>query len=398
MAKQPEKPKKSEEKSTSKTKTTSKEKTTPTDKNNGNNTTVAEKTTPVDNKVVNNPPVVEKPVEKIPEPAVERPFDIYDYEPVKQVLEFPQTQTQTETDRTCNVIYKIDVTRLPQDIVDKINDYLTDFRAFISAPDNLKDISKIPVIMEKDKIASDAIKVWLAPKREYFEQEKLKQAGGIAVTNVSQGQPQAPQPQVQPTPQMPDGKIVIDKNNSQNIINSAPSVPSAMNNPNQPAHTVVTPHPYGAQAGQNPTPNYNTHNQHQFIPRTPSADYVPTIGNNNIGGINLPPAFGDNSKTVNDMMAQMAQQHDGGHNHTTMGAPISNANFIDEYAKTIHQTITVGFPMYYHWGYIPLDSLKDILKNTEKSLSYEIVLNGEQSYVKISNGARVVETEKFSCR
>ncbi len=249
--------------------------------------------------------------------------------------------------------------------------------------------------MQKDKIAHDAISAWLAPKKEYFEQQKLKEAGGVSVTSAPQAQT-AP-PTAAPEPQLPNGKIVVDKNNVQTIINGAPSVPSSVvsTNTGNPMQPVQAPLPFGTQHGQNATPDYYAGNQNQFIPRTPTADYVHTA--NNVGGAVRPPAFGDNNKSVNDLMAKMAGNV-GGENHSMMGAPIQNANFIDEYAKTVHSTIVTGFPMYYHWGYIPLDAVKEILKNTEKSLNYEIVMGNENTFIKISNGQKVVETEKFSCK
>ncbi len=312
-----------------------------------------------------------------PTPVVEKPFDIYDGESVKEVLEFPPTQLETQTQLAVKR-YGLDIKRLPASVVDKINAYLTIFRDFVANPN---DVSKIPNIMAKDQEACDAINAWAAPKAEYFEKEKLKQAGGIAVTQVA------------------DSKVVVDKNNSQTVINGAPSVPSATNNPTQP---TVTPLPFHPQAGQNGTPDSQNYHQHQFNPQNPASTYVHNVANvsNDIGDVNLPPAYGDNSKEVNRLMAQMAQNPV--QNQAPVSTPINtNTRFLEEYAKTIHNTITATF-QHNHWGYIPLSVLKSILANTEKSLSYDIVMgnaaNSFVSFIKISDGTRTVETSKFNCQ
>jgi hypothetical protein len=316
--------------------------------------------------------VEEKKVEPEPVvPIVEKPFDIYDHEVAKEVLEIPVTQVETETQRIISR-YKLDYKRLPIDIVVKINDYLMDFRAFLA---NQSDVSKIPVIMQKDKIAYDAINAWIEPKRKYFEDLTFRQGGGIVVTdNVNVN--------------TPSSKIVVDKNNSQDIINNAP-------NANPENNVGLSIHP---QAGQNPA--NNNHEVNQFNPRTNTSEYVHTINQggltNNPNQINLPPAFGDNSRELSRIMSEM--NSNPSNNSVPLNMPINpQSDFLEKYAETIYSLIMNSF-QHNLWGYIPLSVLKAILANTEKSLSYDVKMNDTQSYIVISNSQRSVETGKFSCK
>jgi hypothetical protein len=49
-----------------------------------------------------------------------------------------------------------------------------------------------------------------------------------------------------------------------------------------------------------------------------------------------------------------------------------------------------------HWGYIPLDVLNSILSGSDKSFRYDIVLNGKESYLIISDATQTIESEKFA--
>jgi hypothetical protein len=57
--------------------------------------------------------------------------------------------------------------------------------------------------------------------------------------------------------------------------------------------------------------------------------------------------------------------------------------FVD-YCETISSLIKSSFQMT-HWGYIPLDALNNIINTCDKEYSYDIINNGDSSFIKITN-------------
>lgn len=90
---------------------------------------------------------------------------VYDNDTPINVTDFPVSDMKTQT-KTFIDLYKIDISRLPQSIVDLINDLLVDFTVFIS---NTRNVSIIPAIMEKDLKAQTALKEWVEQRKSLID-------------------------------------------------------------------------------------------------------------------------------------------------------------------------------------------------------------------------------------
>jgi len=93
---------------------------------------------------------------------------IYGDEPVKVVVPFPNSDLQTQTKKIITD-FRIDATRLPENVVVAINDMVTDFSTFVTNPNMFNLVS---VIMEKDTTAFNLLKDWSDSRQELLIQNK----------------------------------------------------------------------------------------------------------------------------------------------------------------------------------------------------------------------------------
>ena len=210
---------------------------------------------------------------------------IYGDEPVKVVVPFPNSDLQTQTKKIITD-FRIDATRLPENVVVAINDMVTDFSTFVTNPNMFNLVS---VIMEKDTTAFNLIKDWSDSRQELLIQNKNEK-----------------------------------EKNEQNF-------------------------PTDAQPTTAPL-----HTQTAFTPLTPSV--LPKI------------------------------------------APVIDKQKIHkDYCVSIFSLIQNCFQMV-HWKYIPLSELQTLIGNCDKQYKYEIVNQGDNSYVVVSTDSLTEKTNTFSIR
>lgn len=329
------------------------------------------------------------------ESAIEK---IYGNEPQKNVVPFPESSLQTQTKNIINE-YSIDCSRLPQNILDSINSLVGDFTHFVQ---NQNMTNMIPVIMDKDLIASNLIKSWIEPNKDLLSQLKSKEAGSISVkagesktpsgqvttTHVAQSGQTSPQGV---TPQQPKG-ISVTKAPVLNDKNMPIDMPSPLLSP--PVHT-----------------------QNNFEPRKPESTYQHSVHNPVVNNTKDPVAVGgishiganENKNAYYEMLSktnpdahrqQHVQQNPIEFQNNSIDytpAVIDHERELADYTKSISDMIKTTF-QYNHWGYVPLDVIQNMLQNSRKDYSYEVVDGGEHSYINISNSTTTAKTEVFSIK
>jgi len=163
---------------------------------------------PVATKKESSPPppiVVKKETPKAtPPPAKEKKKEApkklslseqtYGTDAPKEVSPFPVSEIQTQTHNLVKELY-IDVTRLPQEIVDATNSFLVEFTQFANSPNMFQ---LIPVIQEKDLKAYTLIKAWAETKMNLLIQNKQIQDNALGkVSNAPVSQPANTPPQTE---------------------------------------------------------------------------------------------------------------------------------------------------------------------------------------------------------
>jgi hypothetical protein len=303
--------------------------------------------------------------------------DIYGDEPVKDYVPFPQSEQKTQTIAILSE-FNIDRTRLPLDISLSVDDFASDFTVFTSNPMMIQMVS---TIIEKDTKAFNDLSNWVEPRKDKLIALKIKTVGGVSVTKS------------EPISDNQNGKVVVDSNNINNVINSIP------NNNTQPI--------------QNATPNQNqqsvSHGENPLIPRQPTGSYQHNIHsnpvNNNVSPSN--PIANHNmgmteNKNIHHEMLNKSNHFADVHKQQNLQytpevvAPVSNLQYLQDYSKNIMEIVNSTFQMI-HWQYIPIDTLKGILANADKGLGYEVIqITGtDECYINISRGGDKISTEKF---
>jgi len=303
-------------------------------------------------------------LEVLPELAEPTLFQkIYGEEVSKESVPFPDSELQTQTK---NIVkeYDINLSFLPENILNAVNDLVRDFTYFVN---NKNMVNMISVIMDKDLVALNFLKQWIEPKSALLLE--LKKENGKDVIEGA-------------TNSVGGSNIVV--NNSNVNVNSLPSNPAALNNV-----PTVTPENVHLQYQQPQA--LAVHNVNPFIPREPVSTYQHT--NNSM------PIVGENKNAHHEMMTAAAPSLLAGHtaqqNHAYTPEPLDMVNFLSNYLSSIVASIKSTFQMN-HWGYIPLDTLNSILSNSDKSFKYDIILNGKESYLIISDGTKTIDSETFA--
>lgn len=292
--------------------------------------------------------------ESIENNVISKITEIYGNEVRKEIYEFPVSDLQTQTKNVINQ-YMIDCTLLPQNIVDAINTLLADFTSFVTNP---MMMGMIPTIMDKDLIASNLLKDWVEPRAtlllEYKaenqkEDEKVNVSAPVTATQQHTPHVNAPQVNNVTTTQMPNAAM-----HGNNDLAMRQAGGTYQHNVNQQANVNVSP--------------------------------LGVIENKSIH-LNML------NKNIQDSTYEHHKQQNLQHNYQP--PVIDREKVFQDYAKSIMDSIKLTFQMN-HWGYIPQDVLHQILQSCDKTYNYETVLNGKESFIKISSEGKIIETEKFA--
>ncbi|MBK7362920.1 MAG: hypothetical protein IPJ01_11530 [Micavibrio sp.] len=287
--------------------------------------------------------------------------EIYGDEPIKDAIPFPKSEQKTQSGGVIDE-YNIDVQRLPQDILNLVNDFVSDFTTLTQNP---MMVQLVASIIEKDTKSVNALRDWVEPKKDKLIALKIKVKGGVSVVQ-SEG----------------STKTVVDANNINNVVNSMPNNTNNQTNVNQPQQVV--------------------HGDNPLIPRQPTGSYEHKIHSNPVIPNNNPTAGIENKQIHYDMLnksnhfADVHKQQNLQYQPEQI-VPVTSERYIQDYMKSIMETINNTFQML-HWQYIPLDVLKGILATADTSFGYEIVQGDEGSYINISKGNDKVTTPRFQMK
>lgn len=279
---------------------------------------------------------------------------IYGNEQKKEIYPFPVSDLQTQTKNVINQ-YMIDYSMLPQNIVDAINTLLADFSSFVTNP---MMMGMIPTIMDKDLIASNLLKAWVEPRAALLLEYKAENTKEEDKVNVT-----------------------------------APVTATQQHNPhvNAPQVNNVT---------TTQMPNAAMHGNTNLDMRQAGGTYQHNI--NQQANVNVSPLGVIENKSVHlNMLNKSAQDSTYEHHkqqnlqHSYQPPVIDREKVFQDYAVSIMDSIKLTFQMN-HWGYIPQDVLHQILQSCDKTYNYETVLNGKESFIRISSGGKTIETEKFA--
>jgi hypothetical protein len=274
---------------------------------------------------------------------------IYGDEKEKNVLPFPQSDLQTQTKNIVNE-YDINVNRLPQNIVDTLNDFIQIFSEFVSNPNQF---NLIGAIMDKDLVSVNLIKAWIEDKKDLLL--SLKETKKV----------EAPK-------QLP--------NNLKEVLNNAKN---------------------------ETTPQIN--NDNSVFPRQPVSTYqhnIAPLPQQNTNLLNGVFPTGENKNIHYDMLSKAYPQiraNDTAQQNWMGQVPLQNEVVIDkdkmfvDYVTSIGSSIQNTFQVI-HWGYIPLDTLNNLINNCDKLYKYEIVNNGDNSFVKVTYNDKTINTNNFSLK
>lgn len=316
--------------------------------------------------------ILEEPIEEnLLSETEQLVLEIYGNEPVKANIPIPVSGQKTETN-TLVKDYNLDISRLPEYIVNLIDDYAKDFTEYMNNPANY---AIIPQIQKKDDLASKAIISWIEPKKELFKKLKEKSAGGVSVVENQTNEIL--------------NKTVIDSKNVNDLLKSMPQKKQTENKTETPKSNTTQSSPFFRQA------EGGTYQHH--IHSNPVKHYDPMnpLGNHQSNKT-------ENKNIHHEMMAKSnpyssvhAQQNLSQTNQESF-VEIDANKYIQDYLESIIVGIKNSFQMI-HWGYMPFDVLQDILSKCDKKFIYEIVKEIDGVYLTASDGINKACSEKFVC-
>lgn len=311
---------------------------------------------------------IKEPVKKEPQLSEEELLikEIYGDEPIKDSVPFPKSEQKTQTGGVIDE-YGIEINRLPQDTLNLVNDFLTDFTTLTQNP---MMVQLVASIIEKDTKSVNALRAWVEPKKDKLIALKIKTKGGVSVVqNTTEG----------------NTKTVVDANNINNVVNS-------MSNEN---------------TNQVPTQQQVVHGQNPLIAREPTVSYIHSIHSKNTNPsiplnplANTPSNGMTENKQIHYEMLNKSNHFADVHKQQNLQyvpeqiVPVAPEKYIVDYANSIMDIVNSTFQML-HWQYIPLDVLKGILTSADNTFGYEIVESGEYYYINISRGKDKTQTPKF---
>lgn len=350
------------------------------DKNKSNESNLEKTTEPtttveeVKNPVKEEKKSVESEVKKEPKLSETELLikDIYGDEPIKDSVPFPKSEQKTQTGGIIDE-YGIEINRLPQDILNLVNDFLSDFTTLTQNP---MMVQLVASIIEKDTKAVNALRDWVEPKKDKLIALKVKTKGGISVVQgTSEG----------------NTKKVVDANSINNVVNSMPNNTTENNNNQQNQEQKVV------------------HGENPLIMREPTGSYIHSVHSKNTNpsiplnplANNMPNGMTEN-KQIHYEMLNKSNHFADVHKQQNLQyvppqiEPVAPEKYIVDYSKNIMDIINSTFQML-HWKYIPLDTLKGILASADNTFGYEIVQSeSEGGYINITRGEHKATTPRFA--
>lgn len=76
---------------------------------------------------------------------------------------------------------------------------------------------------------------------------------------------------------------------------------------------------------------------------------------------------------------------------------LDKEKYLNDYAESIYSLIKSSWQLA-RWGYITVSVVHKLLQGADKKLNYEIVENGEESYIIVSNGTYKYESPSFTIK
>lgn len=266
---------------------------------------------------------------------------VYGEQEEKNVLPFPNSELQTQT-KNFIIQYAVDVAYLPSEITDAINSLVQDFSVFVT---NTNQFHLISGIMQKDLFAVNLLKEW-ATEEKKNALLKLKEIYP----------PEAPK-----------------ENNVQ-----AENMPKS----NNPLVSQFTP--------REPVSTY----QHNVAPAAASpiqiAGLAPVRENKDIHYQMLQEA----SAKIREF--DTAQQNWQGEK-SQQEVVIDHKKIFADYSTTITNLVKSCWQIG-RWGYAPISLVEKLIGEADKKYSYEIVNNGDNSFIRITFEGETINSDSFPMR
>jgi len=265
-------------------------------------------------------------------------FLIYGNEPEKTLSPFPNSDLQTQTK---NIIkqYGIDAKRLPENIVNAINEMVNVFSDFVK---NSNNFSLIGAIMDKDLIAVNLLKDWIEPNKDLLLKlkDENKETEEEAKSNESS------QEGLNPTHfagRIPQGtyqhNVVAPSNNNPNIFN-----------------------------GGSNTSAKNIHLE--MMTKAAASIQANLTANQN---------WGNNNNNPEEVVV------------------VDHNKIFNDYCLSVIGSIK-NFWQTKHWGHISVGEAEKIVKSLNRDYSPKLVVDGENSYIDFSFNGNDFRTDFFNCK
>jgi hypothetical protein len=296
-------------------------------------------------------------------PEIELQNLIYGKEEKKHFFDFLDSDLQLQTK---NILKEYGINRhfLPFDISFELDKLSENFNYFVQ---NKNEVGMIGVIMDKDLEVKLLLESWIAEgNRSELLLKAKKESVNDNETKTS------------------EVKTIVETPNNQ----QAP-VPVSPQNSNS-----------GIQ-------NMKVHDTNPLIPRTPESTYQHNINQN--ASTNTPNPLGNlqqghsENKNIHYEMLNKAnpyadafkqQQHMMQPVQQNKEKQIDKKELLSKYTETIYEAVKSDF-RFNMWGYVPIDIVQGILNNSVKNYSYEIIRNGDEACISVSDGQDKFFTKKF---
>jgi len=296
-------------------------------------------------------------------PEIEIQNLIYGKEEEKPLIDFINSDLQLQTKNILKE-YGIRTNLLPLNIYSLLKELSENFNYFLQ---NQNDFGMRGVIIDKDKEVSLLIESWVL--EENRSELLLKAKKEIVNKNESD---------------LAETKTIVETPNFQESPISQP----------------VTTSNSGIQ-------NLKVHDTNPLTPRTPESTYQHNI--NQSASTNVPNTLGNaqqghtENKNIHYEMLNKANPYaDAFKQQQHMMQPVQNKKedaidkkeLLNKYTETVYDAVKSDF-RFNMWGYLPLDVVQGILNNSVKNYSYEVIRNGDEACISVSDGEHKFFTEKF---
>jgi hypothetical protein len=262
---------------------------------------------------------------------------VYGEEEEKNVLPFPNSELQTQT-KNFIIQYAVDVAYLPSEITDAINSLVQDFSVFVT---NTNQFHLISGIMQKDLLAVNLLKDWATEEKKN------------ALLKLKQINPPAPPKKIEEPP----------KSNNPLVPQFTPREPVSTYQ-----HSVATPAPSPSQV----------------------AGLAPVRENKDIHYQMLQEA----SAKIREF--DTAQQNWQGEK-SQQEVVIDHKKIFADYSTTITNLIKSCWQIG-RWGYAPISLVEKLIGEADKKYTYEIINNGDNSFIRITFEGETINSDSFPMR